>query len=160
MSNTAKIRARISVLEAKLGKPGNTLGKDAGLGNGTVDKWTDKQLEKSNATIEKFLSHYRINQEWWETGSGEIFAIEGSKEKLKSPEEIYRDLVENNSDYRLVPKTILDEEYRIILKSEIDSKEKMLWEVIGAKNLLIAQLEKEITELRMRQGSVVHAKQA
>lgn len=73
MSYRVRIKDRIAVLEEKLGKSGNLLGQDAGLGNGTVDAWSDKPIDYSTNMIEKFLTHHRINKEWWKTGKGEIF---------------------------------------------------------------------------------------
>lgn len=70
-----------------------------------------------------------------------------------------RDLIEKNTEYRLIPKTILDEEYRIILKSEIELKEQMLKNLLDSKNELISALKQEIAELRSAQR-VVPAKQA
>lgn len=163
MSNNIKIRARINALEQKLKRAGNTLGKEAGLGNGTVDGWSDNQIEKSNAVVEKFLTHHRIRLTWWKTGEGEIFNTDvpntTSNTENLSEEAMYRNLVEANTDYRLVPKTVLDGEYRMMLKSEIELKEKMLFEVINAKNSVITQLEREITELRSGQR-VMHPKNA
>lgn len=75
------------------------------------------------------------------------------------PESVYRDLIEKNTEYRLIPKTILDEEYRIILKSEIELKEQMLKNLLDSKNELISALKQEIAELRSAQR-VVPAKQA
>lgn len=81
-----------------------------------------------------------------------------SAEQSKSdvPESVYKDLVEANSDYTLVPKTILREEYRIMLKSELDDRAKLLKEVIESKNNLIEQLKSEIRQL---QESVARAVQ-
>lgn len=78
----------------------------------------------------------------------------------ESKEEVYRKLVEANTAYRLVPKTILDEEYRIILKSELEEKAQMWRETLAAKNNLIDQLHKEIADLRATLSSKpVHAQQ-
>lgn len=77
----------------------------------------------------------------------------------KDSETIYRDLIEKNTEYRLIPKTILDEEYRIILKSEIELKEQMLKDLLDAKNDLIKELKQEIADLKLTQRAVT-AKQA
>jgi transcriptional regulator with XRE-family HTH domain len=68
--------------------------------------------------------------------------------------EVYTNLVESNSDYRLVPKTILDGEYRIVPKSELDT-----WkEVLKSKNDLISRLEKEIEQWEQSGKAVARAK--
>lgn len=73
MSNKAVVIERIKILEAKSGKSGNTLGKEAGLANGTVDGWSDNQIEKPNLAVRQFLGHHNIREEWWKTGNGDIF---------------------------------------------------------------------------------------
>ena len=154
MSKTALISERIKALEGKLDKSANILGKEAGIGNGTVGGWTDNQVEKPTAAVEKFLRHYNIREEWWKTGKGEIFNTSVHNEAavtekpLRAPEEIYRDLVEANSEYRLVPKVILEGKYVIVLENQIGKTEEALWETIRAKNELIADLKEEIALYR------------
>lgn len=171
ISKTDRITARIKVLEGFFGKSGNTLGLDAGLGNATVDGWTDNQIDKSNAVVEKFLRHYGIREEWWKTGEGEIFitrAEKGSDNKGNPLGEqartlkLLQDALSEGSDYRVIPKTILDGEYRIFPKSEMEQRARELEaqlkqqedirreriETLDAKNKLIKKLEEEIAELR------------
>jgi hypothetical protein len=63
------------------------------------------------------------------------------------PEEVYRDLVESNSEYRLVPKVIMDD-YEIVPKSHVDVTNKRVQEIIDAKNDLIKELRDEIADLK------------
>lgn len=95
-----RIKARIKVLEASLGKSGNKLGREAGLGNATVDGWTDKQIDKPTLQVETFLRHYSINEDWWRTGEGEVFNekptyVDLPTRKEKDPEEHIRILIKN-----------------------------------------------------------------
>lgn len=181
MSTFQNIKDRIEVLSKFLGKSVAELEKgdkkdfpgedDRLLGNATISGWYSKKTDWTSATLDKFLNYYRINREWWKTGEGDIILTpvpESTSSKEKTPEEIYRDLVECRTDYRLVPKIILNEEYRIVLKSEIDSRDKILeialskseqlnatmQVVIDAKNLLIAEYEKTISELRAKVAAV------
>lgn len=72
-----------------------------------------------------------------------------NKEKnLRVPEEIYRDLVEANSEYRLVPKTILEGKYVIVLESQVGKTEDALWVALRAKDDLINDLKQEIAHYR------------
>lgn len=81
----------------------------------------------------------------------------------KVPEEVYRNIIESNSAYKLVPNIILDK-YEILSNRELQSRERLLEkllkqseesntaknELIATKNLLIASLEKEVSELRTK----------
>jgi hypothetical protein len=164
-STNDEIIARIAVLGNKTGKSGNQLGIDAGLGNGTVDGWTDKHLDISKPLVEKFLRHHSINPEWWESGKGEIFikkhtpAIKSTGNTEMDKEDLYRDLVEGSSDYSLVPKTVLNGEYRMMLISELEDRRASWKEALDSKNQLIAQLKEEIKELRAVKRPAQHAKQ-
>lgn len=127
---------------------------ECGFGRNTLANAIKDNRMMSEEYHNKFIKHYSVNPIWWETEKGEVLTKNstdvnnstGSDEKAR--DEIYRDLVENNSAYRLVPKSILDEEYRIVLKSEIELKDKMLRDLLDAKNQLIDQLHQEIKELR------------
>jgi hypothetical protein len=167
MSKNAKISARTRILEEKLKKSFNQLGLAAGLGNGTVDGWTDNQIDKSTLSVEKFLDFHKINPEWWKSGDGEVFLTSvhktsDNKQMELNADKMYRDFVEANSVYTLVPKTILDGAYRIMLESELKDRAEMWKETLAAKNDAIAQLKKEVAELRsgVRAGTGVKAKNA
>lgn len=72
VKSSTEIAERLRVLEIVLGKPANSLGKLAGLGNATVTGWNDNQLDNPTAVCEKFLDHYNINRSWWRTGKGDV----------------------------------------------------------------------------------------
>jgi len=157
-SKNGTIGARIAVLLDQKKVSVSKLESDGGVGNGTLKTWKDENVDYSTNTVETFLKNLRINRHWWMTGEGDIFAKDESNSSLDK-DAIYRDLVESNSDYRLVPKTILDEEYRIVLKSQIEREEKVLEILLEAKDKLISRLENEIAELR-RSGVVLDSKKA
>lgn len=115
----------------------------------------------------KILEELGINKRWWDSGEGDVFQNELDQEKV--PEEVYRDLIESNTQYILVSKFVLNEEYRVMLKSEIDSKDRFIDKLMdlaeknmAAKDKLIHQLEAEIknknTEIEsLRSGSLKNA---
>lgn len=172
MSTFYKIKDRIEELAIILGKTVAELEKgdkkdfpgkdDRLLGNATISGWYEQPLVWTSATLEKFLTYYRVSREWWKTGEGEPILTsvdKASDNKEKPPESIYRDLVESNSEYRLVPKIILDN-YEIIPKRELEERAAIVREALDAKNYAIAQLEKEIASLRSREVTVLHAEKA
>ncbi len=119
--------------------------------NGILSKLANR---KENATLSRdkldtFLRKFYVNREWLLNGNGDPFYADGIEtEKTSVHSDIYRDLVEANSDYRLVPKTILNEEYRIMLKSEIDDRQRIFDELIKTKNDLIDELKEDLRILR------------
>jgi hypothetical protein len=134
------------------------LGDDANM-RSTLEKAYKDNREMTDRKTENFLQNLGINKRWWETGEGEIFQEDIETDMHPNdrvPEEVYRNLVETNTEYMLVPKTILNEEYRILLSSEIEHRKKLLEEVIESKNNLIEQLKNEIKELR--QSSITSKK--
>jgi hypothetical protein len=149
-STDQRIKARITVLEGELGKSGNQLGLDAKLGNGTVDGWTDKQLDKSKPLVERFLNHHKINPEWWETGRGEVFLTSVPKptgNKEKDVEEIYRNIVEGNTEYILIPRSVLQEKYRLVAleqfqkdKEQMDKDRSTIDRLLSMNENLIAEM--------------------
>jgi hypothetical protein len=138
------------------------------ISNGLLDTWKEKDPAKfSTSKLEVFLNYWGVNKEWFKTGKGEVLiknstpAINSTDNTEMEVNSIYQDLVEARSDYRLIPKTILDGEYRMVLKSEIDEKTELLREALAAKNELLdeyraltKQLKSEIEQLRSQ--PVVH----
>lgn len=112
------------------------------------------------------LTGYAIN--WLVTGKGEAkqtgsFAgVQEPQEELHPPinrGEFYQELVETNSDYRLIPKSIIEGDYRIILKSELDELNRTRDMIIQAKDQTIALMDKRIAELEQeRARSLVKTK--
>jgi transcriptional regulator with XRE-family HTH domain len=65
-------------------------------------------------------------------------------------ETVYKNLVESNSEYSLVPKTVLNGEYRLMLSSEISDIRTMRDKALELQETTIKILEREIEELRER----------
>jgi hypothetical protein len=63
---------------------------------------------------------------------------------------IITDLVESKTEYRLVHKAILDGEYRIMLKSEIEKVNQMALKALDAKDDYIKSLNDIIADLRAK----------
>lgn len=138
-----------------------------GISRSTVTRLYNGETVNGLKTEKKILEKLRINKRWWETGEEPIYMFDEKKITMsnpdpKIPEQVYRDFpdfIEKTSVYFLIPKTILEEEYRIMLKSDIDKKDQMLREIVEAKNDLIKELREEIADLRSTQRAVP-AKQA
>lgn len=135
------------------------LEKYCGVGVGSVSKFLTKGESPTLGTIKTIQDAIGINPDWLESGKGDIYLekrtdVENTSNLTPADEEhVYHDLVESKTEYRLVHKTILNEEYRIMLKSEIEERASLMRQALEAKNELIEQLKKEITDLRNR---VVH----
>lgn len=150
--------------------------EDPLLSNGQISKWVNKTVEWTTGKLEEFLDHYKVNRQWWKTGKGDILiknSTDGENEATvaqKAPLTavdllaVLQDVLAERSDYRIIPKTVLDGEYRLLPKSEIEQRAKELEsrtkeledirreriETMDAKNKLIKRLEDEVAELRSR----------
>lgn len=124
--------------------------------------------------VRKLIGILGIRQEWWdkewESGSTDIFitpvqnqaAVAGNAMTAKDLLVVLQDVLAERSDYRIIPKTVLDGEYRLLPLSEIEHRAKELEsrtkeledireerkQTLEAKNKLIKRLEDEIAELR------------
>lgn len=135
MSNNAQIQARIKILEGEFpGKSGNQLGKDAGLGNTTVDGWNDNQIGKPTLAVKEFLKFYNIRGEWWATMEGPIFKgkpthgqIEPAitEKPLGGDPEVYRTIVEGKTEYVLIPRTTMQDS-KLIAKEQFTETIEMM----------------------------------
>ena len=68
------------------------------------------------------------------------------------PESLYRDLVEANTEYRLIPKTVLEGEYRLMLNKEIEDAHQVRNALIESNRETIGLLKKRVDELERLLG--------
>lgn len=141
--------ARIKVLLAKTGLSPSAFEEKYGVGNGTLKSWKDESVEKSTNTIKNFLNEAGINKDWWKTGEGEPFLtldeIEAAiPENPMHVNSVYKDLVEGNSEYSLIPKTVMAGEYRLILDRDITWRMEIITSLMDAKNQTIKDLRERL----------------
>jgi hypothetical protein len=120
-------------------------------GAGAISKPLNRGEEPGLGTIKKLREGLPgLSQDWWDTGKGSPFK-ENSTAAIKSSDNMKStklDIEEANPDYFLVPKTMVQGEYRLELMSEIQERANLWREALASKNELIKQLKEEITELR------------
>lgn len=114
----------------------HALEKKCKVGIGTIAKPLKKGDSPGIEIVKKIKEVLGVNDAWWDSGEEPIYKknidsilVNDNPEEVnsdKSPESIYRDLVEANSDYRLVPKTILDGEYRVVPISSLNTQDRLL----------------------------------
>lgn len=128
---------------------------ECGFGRNTIANAIKKDRELSEEYHKKFIDHFGVNPEWWETENGEVFLKNGTHEQNEpavagkvSTLKVLQDALAEGSDYRLIPRTILDGEYRIELKSALDEKTELRRDAIEGYKKLVKKLEEEIADLR------------
>jgi hypothetical protein len=129
--------------------------------DGTFYKAYNENREPRKELLAEFLRKFHVKTSWWKnpigTTEAEIFeknptpAINsGDNKETAVRGHVYTDLIERNSDYKLVP-TMLMMDYSIIPKRILDGHEK---EIARQDNLIakyegyINRLEKENESLR------------
>lgn len=148
--------------------------------DGTIYKaYNDDREPADSEIVRNLIGTLGIRQEWWdkdwESGSTDIFNTSVQKEPLvkgnATPKDLLtalQDILAEQSDYRIIPKTVLDGEYRLLPKSEIEHRAKELEsrlkeledireerkQTIEAKNKLIKRLEDEVAELRGARNAI------
>jgi len=135
---------------------------ECGFGRNTIANALKDNRLLSEEYHNKFITKFNVNPEWWETGKGEVILKKpytgnnssDSNGKGKSELDIrahtYADLIEKNTDYKLMPTMILTD-YSIIPKRILDGHEKEISRqesLINKYEGLIDRLEKEIATLR------------
>jgi hypothetical protein len=156
----------------------NGLEKFIEASNGSISKYYQLDEEPGGNTIKKILSLPGLNQEWWDSGKGEVF-VENSTAAIKSTdrkgfvksakETFYTDLIESNDQYNLIPRAVLtdykivpDKIIDVIIKSTEDAKAALEKSkdleiesltikhetIIEGLNNKIKRLEREIDDLR------------
>jgi hypothetical protein len=136
------------------------LAEMSGLGN-TLEKAYEKDREMRTSTTERFIQKMGINSVWWEQQKGEVFSKNGTEVKestdnsiMEDPEEVYRKLVEGNTEYVLIPRSVLQEKYRLVSleqfqkdkeqmekdKKESENQQKIIDKLLDQYDKVIARL--------------------
>jgi hypothetical protein len=129
------------------------LSQISGMGD-TLQKAYSDNREMRPQTTDRFLHKMSISPQWWETGQGDVFSQSVTKTSdLK--ESFYRDLIEHNQDYSLIPRAVLTD-YKIVPEKIIDmiyqDKEELKNALITKYEMIIANMEREANHLRSRLG--------
>jgi hypothetical protein len=124
-----------------------------GISTSTLSKLAQREGELGEFNKEKFLRTFGVNRDWLDTGKGDIYGenptqVDKPADITENRDDVYRRMVEENSEYKLVPSTLLSGEYRIVLAKEIEQRDQLLKELLNDKNRLIKVLEDEIKMLR------------
>jgi transcriptional regulator with XRE-family HTH domain len=128
---------------------------------GTLSKALERE-SLSEDIVDKIYDAFRVRKDFWEDGKEPIIdenhtpAIKSSDNK----ETRYMDFKEGHPDYYMVPKTMVQGEYRLELLSEIESKKSLLQKTLDTQDALIIELRREIAELRSKLSEVLATNRA
>lgn len=96
---------------------------------GAISKPLNKGEEPGPGTIKKIREGLPgLNLDWWDSGKGEVFNKNGTSvhipkenngNSMTPRETFYTDLIENNSEYSLLPRAVL-QDYKIVPDKIID----------------------------------------
>lgn len=137
---------------------------------GSISKYYRKNEEPGSGILKKIQTGLSVSDIWWTSGKGDIFVGDPQNQTNNSMDDhhkgdsirILREVLEEGTDYRIIPKTVLEGEYRIMPKKELDKYEKQFDkidertqvalkakdEVIAMKDDLIKAKESEILRLQ------------
>lgn len=108
-----------------------------GFGVGTISKKKDTNSKLFENNVKNFLRRFHVARSWWDHGEGEMLskkvddirgisahepALSYTKDESIN-EEIYKKIVEGNTEYLLIPRSVLKENYRLKSLEEYE-KEK------------------------------------
>jgi hypothetical protein len=178
MTFKEKIDKILEIKEFKINSV-TALEDKVGSGRGAINDFYNRDEQPGRKTLKRILSLRGLNLEWWKTEKGPVF-IAGSEENHTSVQngsdnkenplgdtDLFQRVVRvGTTEYVVLPKTVLDGEYRISSSLDLEQRAKELdartkeqedlrrerIETIDAKNKLIKRLEDEIAYLRARKS--------
>jgi hypothetical protein len=161
----AKIGDRIKVLKKELNKSTRQLeignGGQRVISNGLLGDWAELDVTFTSNTLDKFLNYWDVNRHWWKTGEPPIFNKNlTSVEKLtennnmdQARETFYRDLIERNEEYSILPKALLKDCKMIpdkIMDQITKTNDELKNALVDKYERYIKTLEQENQDLRKR----------
>lgn len=128
---------------------------EVGASRSSINEFYKQNKNPGRLTEKRIKSFKDLNHVWWETGKGDVFinsaTVKDNPETNSTnngnnvaddsnDDTPYRDLIKD-SDYALIPKSLLGkEEYRILLKSELDGRTEVWGRALDGRDELIAEL--------------------
>jgi hypothetical protein len=122
-------KSKIDQILAETGFSMNAINSKAGFGQGTLRAAYEANRELSPDKMEKMVKNIHINPDWWNTGKGDILlqkhhlsVVREDKNvypEKSAKETFYKDLIESNADYSLIPRAVL-QDYKIVPDKIID----------------------------------------
>lgn len=101
--------------------------------SGTIYKAFEQDRDFSDRLRDEFLLKFQIKKSWWKRPDGrtesDVFEANNTpaiktNEKVIDEEEVYRNIVEGNTEYLLIPRTVLQEKYRMVPVEKIAQEER------------------------------------
>jgi transcriptional regulator with XRE-family HTH domain len=140
---------RIETLRRKRKWEQSDLARELKVAQGTVSNWENNGVNKAEDLL-KLAKLFGVTSDYILFGNTTAQPVSEDV-----PEAIYRDLIEANSEYRLIPKSVLEEKYRIVSliemeKEERDNKEKkaLLEVALDTKDKFINNLQHQVDDLK------------
>lgn len=113
-------------------------------GRGAINEFYNENREPGRKTLKKIKSFPGLNENWYDTGKGEIFiekstSVEKQKTSQENREPIYQTIIEGYTEYVLVPRTVLD-------KTQLVSSDQInrTWDELAEKNRELERKNKQI----------------
>jgi transcriptional regulator with XRE-family HTH domain len=172
-----KVARNYKIIRMFFGKEPADLTEDLGISKQNISTWENENGNPGSKFIDQMSKYFGLPRDVFYRDGLTVEDLKAMKnhtsvqngidnrQNMIEPEEVYRKLVEGNSEYRLIPKKLLDD-YDILPKTEMESRSKVLDVVTSAmdqakdalidkyENLImgyegtIARLEKEKEDLQ------------
>lgn len=131
-----------------------------GAAPGAISKPLKKGDEPGPGTIKKIRDGVPgLNPDWWETGKGEVFITEvpqpgnNNGKNYTGDPEVYRTIVEGNTEYVLIPRTVLLDT-KLISNEQLQNDRKVMDKLLDQNEKLIERvisLETQTTAVKKGQ---------
>lgn len=131
-----KIDIILSLRELSIKEFEKKLGVD-----GTIYKAYKENREPSKKMVEEIQRKFHVKQSWWKHPVGDdesavfdrkLTSVQnrtdnsGNHLDLEDPREVYRRIMEGETEYVVIPRAIFEDKYKLVALEKIKQEEKML----------------------------------
>lgn len=145
------------------------VGKETGISKQNISLWENRISNPGQKFIDRLASYFNIPKETFYVETLTLEYLEKNfsgknstpeqksmdkKEKIDTQEDIYRNLVEGNTEYILIPRSVLQEKYRLVAleqfqkdKEQMDKDKAIIDKLLSMNESLVAEIRSMKTQV-------------
>lgn len=132
-----------------------TLVDQTGINAESIYAWERGAYNPNEENLHKLADAMKVSiKDFYDTEGTQAQKPTDNKEKMDTQEEVYRNIVEGNTEYILIPRSVLQEKYRLVAleqfqkdKEQMDKDKAIIDKLLSMNESLVAEIRSMKTQV-------------